>query len=110
MNDRSGELAAASELRATRLLLAGIICVALMVLLLFLPRIIDAVSPDGSSFAAAVQSVHGAWFAAVAACVLGFWARAAAPARSPSRGTGLVLGIVGLVLTLLLGFFIRGGP
>lgn len=98
MDDESHEVAAASELRATRLILAGILCVVLSMALVFLPRLVG------------VASMEGAWFAALAASVLGFWARATASVRSPSRATGLVLGLVALFLVILLGLFTRGGP
>lgn len=98
MTDESHGAEATSELRATRLLLAGILCVVLCVALVFLPRLVGVASMDGS------------WFAALAASVLGLWVRATSPVRSPSRTTGLVLGLVALFLAVLLGLLTIAGP
>ncbi|HEY0134397.1 MAG TPA: hypothetical protein VGB85_09965 [Nannocystis sp.] len=110
MKAETGEVGATAEPRAARLLQAGIGCLALLGALLFLPRLLEAVGADRAASVAGGLVMHGVRFAAIAASALGFWAGAVAPLRSPVRGTGRVLGLVGLALALLLGFFLRGGP
>ena len=89
---------AAAEQRSARLLRIGTACIVLCLLCVVSLRFVD------------LPAFLAAALAALAASVLGLWARAAAPAASPSRTTGLILALVGLLLSLLFAFFSSVGP